>query len=417
MTKILIINSYTWLEKGDAAVLISMLYALRQQFPQAEFTALTNTPDVDRKQFMNYDDRLRVLKNLLVAPNKYSRPAKAFTYLWEAAKDISMVVLRTPKTFYNETLKAYVDADVILSCGGGYLGGHHIGMLIHLYRIYMGKLLKKPVVLFCVSIEPCGNIIKKATRFVLNRVDLIIVREKLSQAYLQGLGIKTPISLGADAAFLLPDHLSPAVNGWLAKEGVHKKADELLVGVSVRDWHFLQYRGKLRRKKASNYFSAMVEAIKYLISDHGARIVFFTMVTYPATEDDRTITRNIAEAVGGDRVTVLTGDYRPEDLMQIFGNLDLIISSRLHATLLAASLGVPAIGIAGEHNKFKGIMEMLGAGEYVLLIDDMMASDLITKIDGLLGARDKVRKTLLINSARMKSLVESSAQLICREIE
>ena len=159
MKKILLINSYTSYSKGIAAIIIGMLYALRQQFPDAEITALTNTPDVDREHYRKYDARLKVFKNLLAAPQHYSKLAKAFTYIWEVVKYTCLAGLRLPKALYDDTLKFYADADMILSCGGGYIGGHYIGRLVTPYRIYLGKLLKKPVVLFCPSVEPCGNII------------------------------------------------------------------------------------------------------------------------------------------------------------------------------------------------------------------------------------------------------------------
>ena len=321
-----------------------------------------------------------------------------------------------PKTLYNDTLKAYAEANIILSCGGGYLGGYHVGLLVHLYRIYLGKLLKKPVVLFCLSVEPCeSTIIKIATRFALNRVDLIIVREKLSQAYLQRLGIKTPIYLGADSAFILPDYLPPETDSRLIKEGVRKKAGELLVGISVRDWHFPQHRGQARRK-ASNYFSAMVEAIRYLISERGAKVAFFPMVIYPPLDDDRVLSQKLAAAVGSDRVMVLTGDYSLEELGAMIGSMDLFISARLHGAIFAAITGVPTLGIAGEHHKFKGILGMLGVGEYVLPIEDLAAGDIITKVDSLLGKKGEIREMLLRNAVEAKNLVVSSAQLLQSEI-
>jgi colanic acid/amylovoran biosynthesis protein len=418
MKKILIINSYTWFEKGDAAIIIGMLYTLRQQFPDAEITLLTKNPEVDRQHFQKYDARLRVFKNLLVVPPNYSKLAKAFTYLWGVIKHACLAVFRAPKALYDDTLKTYADADMILSCGGGYIGGYYIiGLLVQLYRIYLGKLLKKPVALFCVSVEPCGNIIlEKAVRFVLNKVDLIIVREELSQNYLQRLGVKTPVYLGADAAFILPDYLSPEADNPLAKEGIHKKAGELLVGVSVRDWSFPQYRGQAGKSQADNYFSAMVEAVRHLTSELGARVVFFPMVIYYPNDDDRMISQKIADAVGNDQVTVLTGDYTHEELEAIMESMDLLISARLHAAIFAACMGVPTLGIASEPNKFNGILGMLGVGEYVLPIEDLTVGDIIAKIDSLLGKKDEIRETLLRNAFRIKSLVVSSAQLLRREI-
>lgn len=417
MTKILVINSYTWYEKGDAAIIIGMLYVLRQQFPEAEITVLSNTPDIDRKHFLRYDDRLQVFKNLLVAPRNFSRLAKALTYLWQAIEYACLVKLRKPRISRSEALKAYTEANVIISCGGGYLSGHLIAsQLLHLYRIWLAKLLKKPVVLFCASVEPCGNtILEKATKFVLNRVDLIIVREELSQVYLKHLGIKTPVFLGADAAFLLPDCPPLETERLLTKEGIYKQAGEILVGISVRGWRFPQYKGQAKKEKVSDYFTVMVETVRHLVSVLGYRVIFFPLVTCYPNDDDRIISHRMAAAIDSDRVMALTGDYSPEELKAMIGGMDLFIAVRLHAAIFATCMGVPTLGIACL-NKMNGIMEMLSIDEYVLPVDNLKITDVLSQIDSLRCNRDKIRKALLMNTAKLKSLVISSAQLVRSEI-
>ena len=48
MTKILITNAWSWYNKGDAAIVITMADALRKYIPAAEICILSHTTEIDR---------------------------------------------------------------------------------------------------------------------------------------------------------------------------------------------------------------------------------------------------------------------------------------------------------------------------------------------------------------------------------
>ena len=139
------------------------------------------------------------------------------------------------------------------------------------------------------------------------------------------------------------------------------------------------------------------------------------MVTHSPDDDDRILSRKMAAAVDSDRVVVSTSDCSPEEFKAMIGSTDIFITVRMHAAILATSMGVPTLAIAYEY-KTNGIMEMLGVGEYVLSIDNLRLNEVIAKIDSLRHNKDKIRKTLALNTHRMKELVINSARLVHSEL-
>ena len=342
MIKILITNAYSWYNKGDAAIVISTLYALRKHIPDAEITVLSHTPDIDKKQYQRYDNKVQVFRLPLVPYPDYSRKlATGFKHLLDIIKYTSLAKLPSARALTDDVLAAYANADLVISSGGGYIGGYITGNLVQVYGIYLAKLLNKPVVLWAQSIEPFTNIIlEKATRYILNKVDLIITREELSVSYLEHLGIRPPVYCGADAAFLAPALPAEEGSRLLATANVHKKAGDFFVGFTTMSWLFPAYRGEEKKRKAKNYFNVIVNTVKYLISELDARVIFFPHDIFYPSDDDRIISNKIAAAVNNERVTVLTEDYSPEQMKAMIGHMDLFIGTRVHSNIFSTSMHV-----------------------------------------------------------------------------
>ena len=58
--KVLITSSYTWYNKGDAAILLGMIKGLRQFIPDIDIAALSFTPEIDCNKY-----GIKVYSNLL----------------------------------------------------------------------------------------------------------------------------------------------------------------------------------------------------------------------------------------------------------------------------------------------------------------------------------------------------------------
>lgn len=413
--KILITNAYTWYNKGDAAILIGMFKAIRAFIPEAEFTVLSFTPEIDQKEYERYN--VRVLGNLFAVSSAKKQKYRIFK--------MSEIILKAFKYFLwskleipvnqreQEILKAYSNADIILSCGGGFLGGHHLGIIKEVYSIYFGKLLKKPVVIWAQSIEPFGNIATSIfTKFVLNRVDLITTREKRSFEYLKSLNIKPNITLTADAAFLVDNISDEEAINVLEKEGIKK--DKLFIGITVRKWNFPGYKNA--DKKFLNYLNVISKTIEYIISSMDARVILFPQVIYTPYDDDRTVSHLIKSKLNDsikERVIVLTDDYRVEELKGMIGQMDLFIGTRMHSNIFATSMNVPTLAISYEQ-KTDGIMGMLGLEKYVIDINTITTQELISKIDKIWAERADVKKKLEKNIRVMQDKNVDNVRLVVK---
>lgn len=416
MPKILIPNAYTWYNKGDASIVVGMIYALRHYIPDADITVLSFTPEIDQEKYKRYD--VKVLSNLLTFSFEDPTPkvikmvkllVKMLKYfVWSK---ISIPVYPDEKVVLN----AYADADIIVTCGGGYMGGHHRGSPLRAYETYFGKLLGKPVIVYGQSVERSGNaLISSITQFVLNRVDLITVREEISMNYLKSLGIKPKVIVTADAAFLVKSIPRDECTKLLADEGIHKNGDRPLVGVTVRNWDFPGFsNGKIR---FANYLEVVAQIAKYLVSNLNALVIFFPQVIFSPKDDDRIISNEIVSRIGNDsNFKVLTKDYYPEELKGIIGQMDLFIGTRMHSNIFALSMSVPTVAISYE-KKTDGIMDMLGVGEYVVDISTISFDDMVSKISAAWDNRgnisaltkqkaEEVEKRALYNAELVRDLL------------
>jgi polysaccharide pyruvyl transferase WcaK-like protein len=146
---------------------------------------------------------------------------------------------------------------------------------------------------------------------------------------------------------------------------VDRRGADLLVGFGVRD-HFAEplrldwRRAKLRRRDArpGELSPAMQETVRFLarladrlIERHGARIVFIphhrltgeAKVILTDLEVAQAIVRAMRHPEG---TAALPEDLHPFAAMNVYRQLDLVVSMRHHANAFAYRFGVPTIGCA-----------------------------------------------------------------------
>jgi len=192
--------------KGDAAIVLGILKIIHEKYPQSSISILTPTPSEDKKYYSKYNADTHIQLYDYVGRKmpricyKLSSMVKMLIYL--ICTKLKFFPL--PKK-YKILLNLYQNADIIISCSGGRFGGKKLsGIYDGLIPIYFAKKLGKKVFVCAQSIEPFqSNFVKNITKFVLNRIDLISVREEISLNVLNSLNIETPIYLTADLAFLL----------------------------------------------------------------------------------------------------------------------------------------------------------------------------------------------------------------------
>lgn len=412
-----------WLDKGQAAMLISMKDVLQKRLSNLSIAASASSfglQDIDIIKYSEYG--LKVLPGLY--PNIISTVPKfevlksrtirtTIALLFILVQGIAIIIwLILYKTLRldmgmliannKDVIRGYRDADCVIFCGGQYITNLNLGLVIALYEIIFSKMLGKPVMIWANSLGPFNpKYIRPLIKLVLNKVDLITTREATSRRHLDLIGITAPSFLTADAAFLLPE-ISPEDALSLIKHETEIPESRLMVGMTVINWKF---PGKDNpNKKFDEYLKAMADATDHIIDKLDAHVFFFPQVIDPNSKDDRPISMKVLNKVKNkSRVTVLTKDYSPEQIKGMYGCMSLLIGTRFHSCILAQSMHVPTIAIEYDGHKALGIMRLLELENFVCDINILTSQELISQVDEIWGERDKVKRKLEKNVKIMQA--------------
>ena len=396
LVNILITDAYTIYNKGDAAIILGMLKTIRKFFPNAEITILSGTPEEDSKYFSPYGAKTYSRLFNLIGKNK-SKISSFFMLLLKMTlaliwiKSSSIPIPKNDKFI----LELYKNSDIVVPCGGGYLGGKKYSPVIgSLFPMFIATKLKKKVFVYSQSIEPFqSKFVKFFTKFVLNRVDLITLRESYSDQVLKSINVKTPIYLTADPAFLIDNESETIARDLLKKEG-WKNFLGPKIGLTVRKLNSLGIGNK--EKIFQNYVKAISQFIEKIILEKNWYVILFSQVIFGPNDDDRILSSQIKAELPHkvqERVLVLKGNYHPEVLKAMMGQMDFFVGTRMHSNIFAISMLVPTIAISYE-KKTDGIMEMMNLENYVVNISSLSVNQLMEKVNLLEKNKDEIKKII-----------------------
>ena len=406
MTKILITGTYTSLNNGTMAMVVSTVKALRKSISDARFVLLSNCPETDKKRYEQH--RIKVVERIWKRDEKRSKSHLLCLMVYALLSLFRCVMWRVYK-FFNLNLKLkgtigeYVTADAIIDLSGDSLSDDYgtLPLCEILYSILFGIIVKKPVIIYAQSIGPFKTpLTRTLAKFILNRVNMITVREKITKNYLQKFGInKPPIYLTADSAFLLEPASVKTVDKILIREGLAEN-NKIRIGISpnriIHRWSFPE--SKCLKEKHKRYIELMAEITDYLIEKLNATVILIPHVMIP-NNDDRTTSKEIYEKLRNKHdVKLIMNEYTAEEMKGIIGRCDMFIGCRMHAIIASTSTCVPTIAMAYSHKTHGIIGEMLGQEEFVVdvrnLYFDSLLSEILSKIDILWLERDRVRENL-----------------------
>ena len=425
--RVLIIWIGPWLDKGEAAMLISMKDALQQQIPNISITASASSfslQDIDMAKYGEYGFKVlpgiypsiisAVPKFKLIKSKTNSKTIKftltiPFILIQAVESIIWLALYRTLRLDLNplitsttDIVSEYKDADYIIFCGGQYITKLGRDILIALYEIIFSKTLNKPVMIWANSLGPFDpKYIHPFVRWALNKVDLITTREATSKMHLDRIGVTAPSFVTADAAFILPT-VPPEEALLLIKRETEIPENRIMVGVTVIPWKFLGEDNP--NKKFDLYLGAVASAVDHIVGTFGAHVFFFPQVIIPNVKDDRPISFKVLDKINNkSAVTVLTEDYSPEQIKGMYGCMSLLIGTRFHSCILAQSMHVPTIAIEYDGHKALGIMRLLELENYVCHINTITSHELISKVDEIWKDRDNVKQKLEKNIPVMQA--------------
>lgn len=393
--KILIMGAFSSLNKGDEARVKATIKSIRKFIHNADFGFLSPQPSLDKKIYNGLGITIIDKYNKQYNNNFLSKTLKCLEML---SLTLQIIIERISKKSNNNTIRELKNYDVFLDLSGESISDYfgQINLFFCLYQIYIGILLKKRVVIYAQSIGPLDNPISRyIASFILNKVNLITVRDKESLDNLKRYRINRPsIYLTADPAFNLKPASSERTNKIVSQENI--KTSNCLIGISISRGSFKRSTSinKDLDRSYRNYIQVIVRLIDYIIQKLNADIIFIPHVIAP-NEDDRLIYEEIHKLVKNkSRFRMLRGDYNSEELKGIIGNCDIFIGSRMHAIIAALSMNVPTIAISYSH-KIPNLMRMVGQEEFVFDINDITFEAIRLKFDSIWTQRMMIKENLL----------------------
>ncbi len=329
MINLLIAGYHGFGNCGDEAILQAMTTNIRAMADDVQITALSNKPDFTKTEYgINSVQRFRIF----------------------------------------DVLSAIRHCDIMLSGGGTLLqnGTSTRSLIYYLAIIRTAKFFGKKVMLYANGIGPVtGKLNRKLVKMVVNKVDAITLREKLSEADLIKIGVKNPnMEVTADPAFNLESISNEAAVKLFESENI--PLDKQTVGVSVRSWQKAAHGEE-------DYITALAKSCDD-IAAAGKNIVFLPM-EYPR---DINISERVRAKMNEDSY-IFKKRYTPSQILGIAGIFDVMVSMRLHTLIFSAVKNVPMVGIIYDP-KVEYYLQELDMPEGGDIRYDKLSADKVTDI-------------------------------------
>lgn len=350
--RIVISGYYGSKNGGDEAMLAAMLQVLREEISDLSVTVISIDPEYTKRRH-NVDAVRR--------------------------QDIRTIIKR---------IRA---ADLLISGGGSLLQNVTSGRSLYYYLaiIFFALVLARPVMLYAQGIGPIrGAVAHKLMNLIVNRVDLITVRDRGSLEELARLKINRPkIFCTADPVLAIKPVPLEQGRKILLRHSVSDSGK--FIGVAVRHWIDWE-----------NFRKELAEALDRLAASTGAKVIFLPM-KFP--EDIRAAQETAA--LMKEPCAVLDEEFSTRDILSLVGCMDVLIGVRLHALIFAGVMGVPMVGISYDP-KIERFLDSIGEKPLGNLQDataDKIFDETLKKLTAPKNSRDDTLLKKLGDLARLNA--------------
>ncbi len=356
MARAVILGYYGFRNTGDEALLEAIVGSLRRRAPNLEITALT-----------------------AARPAEVEVPGMVPVNRWNPAA-VALALGRSQ----------------LLVAGGGTLLQDSTSLRSLVYYVsvvLLARLLGNRVMFYANGLGPLRTAAGRwLARQALRAADAVTLRDRKSLELLRALApeLAEKARLTADPALLLQPDGEELARAVLGEAGL--PPGRPFVASCVRPWPGVDYEGPL------------AAALDRVAEEWGTAAVFLPMqVPRDADASRRVMARMRSEAYLADR------PLRPRVFMAALAGARVVAAMRLHAAVLAAAVGRPALGIAYDP-KVDGVLSDLG----LPIIGDpgsLTAAGIAGELSRLLAEEGEVSAALRERVARARSLAAKDAAL------
>lgn len=358
----------SWSNRGDRAILKGTLHLLNKIDFETNITIISANPQKTKLDFPSF--------TVINRKNVYS------------------------------LLKILSQCDLLL-WGGGHLlqnTSSKIFLVFQFYILLSALLQKKKVVGFALGVEEIhGFFWKKLSKLILDKFQLISVRDQHSKDVLVKLNVNIPIFVTADPAVVL----EPSTK--ISKELI-KNAAKPFVVIAPRRWFYYRssfFPVSLQRRlffknidKFTFVLTNFAKVADWIIETFDYKVIFVPM--YPGKEqgDEEVSEKIISYMHHPESAFVINEDYDSSELIAFFQKAKFLIGMRMHATILSACGNTPTIGLYYQE-KGKSFFNAIGLSDFALPIEEFTFEKIIPLIH-----------SLALNSELLKNIIEKNLEVL-----
>lgn len=262
--------------------------------------------------------------------------------------------------------------------------------------IIVARSFGKSVVLFPNSVGPFRTWFGRfIARLSLNSCDYLLIREPISSKIVDNVGVKTTKLLTYDTVLLYnSDCVSP------------QRFSRPTIGVCAG-----VYGNSLSKKEVKKYLVAHSKALDSAIETYGFDVVFLPHYITGLSGDDLDISEQIlARMKYKSKVKILKANYVAE-FKSILDQMILVVSSKMHPAILAATGYVPIVCIAYDH-KQTGFFNRLGMVDCLVNIRDVSVNSLSAAINYTMSNKESLRKSIARQIPLWQKHVENTIKIV-----
>ena len=312
MADILISGYHGFKNSGDEALLYAILNTLRSKEPEIDVTVLSYTPEETA--------RVYGVKSL----SRYN--------LFQIRKEMKQTKM--------------------LLFGGGSLLQDVTSSKSILYYLAIICLAQKCGLKTMLYANGVGPIIKKRNRKlvsrILNKVDIITLRDDKSDIELKNLGVTKPeVIITADPAFTIDTDASLSGRYFTSRAGV--PVGTKLCVVSIREF----------KNSTANFVEEMARLCDFMVEEHGVYPLFVPM-QYPA---DIKISQEVMGKMKN-KAYIINRELSVAEMFSVLSEAEIAIGMRLHSLIYATTLEIPAMALVYDP-KISAFIESINQPDYI----------------------------------------------------
>ena len=336
-------------------------------------------------------------------------------------------ILKEYTPFIKEVLKADLVIDFsgdIWSDNADFVGPDRF--LIGLLKNRVAQLLGKKTVMLSGSPSPFNNHNHQLTKEVFESFNLVTNREQISTQLLEEYGFNiNHVKSFACPAFIFEPFSNDKINnlikkysldskvfktgfilcGWNLEKGPYDRIDihdsELMSFVELIEDHSMKRNSTIYLISHSNGFDLPPD----FRLKHGRDFPFAKQV-YRILKS-----RNVANT---EKICLVSDVMAPKEIKAFIGNLDMLISGRIHGAVAGLSQSVPTVILDYGHepkaHKLKGFAEIAGVEEYVA--DPTNKNDMFNKVENCYASITLIRSHLDKRMKIIKQMVNESFDIL-----